>query len=256
LTTLAAGETIVDQSHRQVALITGASRGLGLEVARLFAREKIDLILTARGATALQQASDELRKRTNVVAIAGDVGDPAHAERLVRVGIERFGHIDAVVNNASSIGLSPMPTLEAYPLSVLDEVFRVNLIGPLHLIQLVLPQMRERGAGVIVNVSSDAGIEAYPTWGGYGASKAALEHLSRVLAAELEGSGIRLYVVDPGDMNTEMHRDAEPGVDLSHLPGPEVSAPAFLYLIQHETAAFGRFEAQHMAVASPSGGQR
>jgi NAD(P)-dependent dehydrogenase (short-subunit alcohol dehydrogenase family) len=103
--------------------------------------------------------------------------------------------------------------------------------------------MRARGEGVIINVTSDAGVEAYPGWGGYGASKAALEHLSRVLAAELEGSGVRIYTVDPGDMNTEMHRQAEPGTDLSHLPGPEVPAPAFVYLVEHERAPAGRFEA-------------
>ena len=149
-----------------------------------------------------------------------------------------------LVNNASTIGPSPMPALDAYPLDALAEVFRVNTIAPLHLIQLVLPAMRAHDAGVIVNVTSDAAVQAYPTWGGYGASKAALEHLSRVLAAELEGSGIRVYTVDPGDMNTQMHHEAEPGVDLSHLPGPEVSAPAIVRLISHATAPFGRFEAQ------------
>lgn len=103
--------------------------------------------------------------------------------------------------------------------------------------------MKARAEGVIINVTSDAGVQAYPGWGGYGASKAALEHLSRVLAAELEGSGVRVYVVDPGDMNTEMHRQAEPGVDLSHLPGPDVPAPAFVHLVEDEEAPFGRFEA-------------
>lgn len=143
-----------------------------------------------------------------------------------------------------------MPRLEAIPPDALDEVLRTNVRAPLHLIGLVLPQMRARGAGVIINVTSDAGVQAYPGWGGYGASKAALEHASRVLAAELAGTGIRVYVVDPGDMNTQMHRDAEPGVDLSHLPGPEVAAPAFLRLVEDETAAFGRFEAQALAAAA------
>jgi NAD(P)-dependent dehydrogenase (short-subunit alcohol dehydrogenase family) len=114
--------------------------------------------------------------------------------------------------------------------------------------------MRERGRGTIVNVSSDAAVQAYPGWGGYGASKAALEHLSRVLAAEVEGSGVRVYVVDPGDMDTAMHRDAEPGVDLSHLPGPEVPAPAIVRLIEEETIPYGRFEAQRLLVAA--GGRR
>ena len=227
-----------------VALITGASRGLGREVARLLARQGARLLLTARGDDALQAAADELRAQAEVVALAGDVADPAHVERLVQAGLDRFGRIDVLVNNASTIGPSPMPTLDAYPLDAFTEVFQVNTIAPLHLIQRVLPSMRSRGTGVIVNVTSDAAVQAYPTWGGYGASKAALEHLSRVLAAELEGSGIRVYTVDPGDMNTQMHQEAEPGVNLSHLPGPEVSAPAIVRLVERATVPFGRFEAQ------------
>src|SRR4051794_24133270 len=228
----------------RVALITGASRGLGREIARLLARQGTRLILTARGAEALQSVADELRAHTNVLALPGDVADRAHTARLVRQGLHRYGHIDILVNNASTVGPSPMPTLEAYPLRALTEVFAVNALAPLQLIQLVLPHMRSLGDGVIVNITSDAAIQAYPGWGGYGASKAALEHLSRVLAAELDSSGIRVYTVDPGDMNTQMHQEAEPGEDLSHLPGPEVSAPAIVRLIEQGTAAFGRFEAQ------------
>ena len=109
----------------------------------------------------------------------------------------------------------------------------------------MLPPKRDHGSGLIINVTSDAGVQAYPTWGGYGASKAALEHLSRVLAAELDGSGARVFVVDPGDMNTAMHRAAEPGVDLSHLPGPEVVAPAFVRILD-DPSAFARIEAQRL----------
>ena len=228
----------------RVALITGASRGLGREIARLLAQEGTRLILTARGAEPLQAVTDELRAHTEVVALPGDVGDPAHVERLVQLGLDHFGRIDVLVNNASTIGPSPMPTLAAYPLDALAEVFQVNTIAPLHLIQRVLPSMRAQRDGVIVNLTSDAAVQVYPTWGGYGASKAALEHLSRVLAAELEGTGIRVYAVDPGDMNTQMHREAEPGVNLSHLPGPEVSAPAIVRLVERATVPFGRFEAQ------------
>ena len=237
-----------------VVLITGASRGLGREVARLFARRGARLVLTARGATELQATADELRAFTQVIALPGDVADPVHAENLVRRGLAEFGRIDVLVNNASLLGPSPMPELAIYPLDTLAEVFRANTLAPLHLIQLVLPSMKQRGEGVIINVTSDAGIQSYPGWGGYGASKAALEHLSRVLAAELEGSGIRVYIVDPGDMNTQMHRDAEPGVDLSHLPGPDLPAPAFVRLVEAETAPFGRFEAQAL-VAAPTAGR-
>jgi short-subunit dehydrogenase len=239
--------------HEETALITGASRGLGREIARLLARRGTRLILTARRAGPLDEAAAELGGLTEMVALAGDVADRSHAERLVRLGLERFGAVDVLINNASSIGPSPMPGLEAYPAEALAELFRVNVLAPLHLAQLVLPGMRSRGRGLVVNVSSDAAQHGYPGWGGYGATKAALEQLSRVLAAELEGSGVRVYVVDPGDMDTELHRLAEPGVDLSHLPGPERPAPAFLRLIDDERASFGRFEAQALVAAAPGG---
>lgn len=250
----------IDES---VALITGASRGLGREIARAFARRGARLIVTARGAAALEEAAAALRREPGaapreepfampeVLAVPGDVADPAHAERLVRAGLARFGRIDVLINNASVLGPTPLPSLEDLPPRALDEIVRANVTGPLHLIQLVLPQMKARRDGVIINVTSDAGVEAYSGWGGYGSSKAALEHLSRVLAAELDGVGIRVYVVDPGDMNTQMHREAEPGVDLSHLPGPEVLAPAFVRLVEAETAPFGRFQAQRMEVPVP-----
>ncbi len=226
----------------RVALITGASRGLGREIARAYAERGAKLVLTARGREDLEAVAAELATLTEVEAIAVDVSE--QAERLVEAAIRRFGRVDVLVNNASELGPSPMPPLEQYRWQDLQRVLRVNVLAPLHLAQLVLPGMRARGDGVIVNVSSDAGVEAYPGWGGYGASKAAHEHLSRTLAAELVGTGIRVYVVDPGDMNTEMHRLATPGVDLSDLPGPEGSAPAFVRLVEDETAPFARVEAQ------------
>jgi NAD(P)-dependent dehydrogenase (short-subunit alcohol dehydrogenase family) len=234
---------------KEVALITGASRGLGLEVARAYARRGLRLIMTARGETALQQATDELSLTTEVVALTGDVADTHHAESLVREGLKRFGRIDVLINNASELGPSPMPELEHLPIDAFKDILRANVVAPLQLSQLVLPSMRARGSGLIINVTSDAGVQAYPTWGGYGASKAALEHLSRVLAAELAGTGVRVFVVDPGDMNTDMHRAAEPGVDLSHLPTPDAVAPAFVGLLD-ETAAFARFEAQRLVAAT------
>jgi NAD(P)-dependent dehydrogenase (short-subunit alcohol dehydrogenase family) len=215
--------------EERVALITGASKGLGREIARAYARTGLRLVITARGADELHHTATELRRQTDVLALPGDVSDAAHVERLVRLAEARYGHIDVLVNNASELGA--MTPLEHLPLATFESVLRTNVAAPLRLMQLVLPGMRARGSGLIVNVSSDAAVEAYPTWGGYAASKAALEHLSRVLAAELDGSGVRVAVVDPGDMNTEMHRAAEPGVDLSRLPGPEVAVPAFVRLL-------------------------
>jgi NAD(P)-dependent dehydrogenase (short-subunit alcohol dehydrogenase family) len=236
-------------STSKVALITGSSQGLGLAIARLYAQRGIGLILTARRAEPLEAARRELSDLTRVVAVAGDVADPTHVARLVSSGLEAFGRIDILINNASELGPSPLPELTTLAPDELTRILDVNLVAPLRLIQHVVPAMHARGAGVIVNVTSDAGVEAYPTWGGYGASKAGLEHLSRVLAAELEGTGMHVFVVDPGDMDTAMHRSAEPGVDLSHLPTPDRVAPAFVQLLE-ERASFGRFEAQHMVEAA------
>ncbi len=231
------------------ALITGGSRGLGLAVAHLLARRGVQLALTARGGEALDRAARTLAAHTDVLALPGDIADAAHVNDLVDATVQRFGRIDMLINNASVLGPSPQPALERYPLEVLEYVFRVNVLAPLHLVQRVLPVMRRQGRGLIVNVTSDAAVEAYPGWGGYGASKAALELQSRVLAAELTGSGIHLYIVDPGDMNTRMHQEAEPGVNLSHLPSPEAVAPAFIHLIEEEPADALRFQAPQLLVA-------
>jgi len=229
----------------RVALITGSSQGLGLEIARQYARRGIGLILTARRVEPLEAAREELSELTQVVAIAGDVADAAHAARLASTGLDIFGYIDILINNASELGPSPMPELAILDPLAFGRILDVNVVAPLRLIQLVLPTMQARDGGVIVNITSDAGVQAYPAWGGYGASKAALEHLSRVLAAELESTRVRVFVVDPGDMDTAMHRAAEPGVDLSHLPTPEIVAPAFVQLLD-ATERFGRYEAQQM----------
>ena len=226
-----------------VVLVTGASSGLGLETSLLLARRGARLIVAARGAAALERAATRLREHSDVEAIAADVSEDA--ELIVARGLARFGRVDALINNASELGPSPMPELAALHWEAFERILRVNAIAPLHLIQLVLPQMRERRAGAIINISSDAGVNAYPGWGGYGASKAALEHLSRTLHAELEDSGIRVLAVDPGDMNTTMHQLAEPGVDLSELPKPDRVAPAIVALLEDDAPA-GRYQAQEL----------
>jgi NAD(P)-dependent dehydrogenase (short-subunit alcohol dehydrogenase family) len=183
----------------RTALITGASRGLGLELARALAGHGWRLIIDARNAADLEHARAELATQTEVVAIAGDVADADHRSRLVWAAGER---IDALVNNASTLGVSPLPPLADYPLAELQRVFAVNTMAPLALVQLALPRLPEGGR--IVNLTSDAAVEGYEGWGGYGASKAALEQLSNVLAAER--ADLRVYAVDPGDMNTRMHQ--------------------------------------------------
>lgn len=227
--------------EQKVILVTGASRGLGREISRRFALRGARLVLVARGATALDEIARELQAHTEVLALVADVSEDA--ERIAVAALERFGRVDVLINNASTIGSSPMPRLEDLSWEELARVLRVNVIAPLHLTQLLIPGMRARGQGAIVNITSDAAVQAYPGWGAYGTSKAALEHMSRILTAELEGSGIAVYTVDPGDMNTRMHEEAEPGVDLSHLPLPSESAPFFEALVEGRPSS-GRFQAQ------------
>jgi NAD(P)-dependent dehydrogenase (short-subunit alcohol dehydrogenase family) len=223
----------------KTAIVTGASRGLGLELARALADRGWRLVVDARGATELERTRAELAATTEVVAIAGDVADPDHRSRLVCAAGER---IDALVNNASTLGAAPLPPLADYPLGELEHVFAVNAIAPIALAQLALPRMH-RGAR-IVNVTSDAAVEAYEGWGGYGASKAALEQLSSVLAAERPD--LRVYAVDPGDMNTRMHQDAFPGEDISDRPPPSESVPGLLTLVEGELPS-GRYRAAELA---------
>ena len=206
------------------ALITGASRGLGLALARALAAREWRLVIDARGADALEAARRELAAHTDVTALVGDVAEERHRRALVTAAGDR---IDALVNNASILGPSPQPPLDGYPLDVLEDVMRVNVLAPLRLVQLALPAMPE-GAR-IVNVTSDAAVEAYEGWGGYGASKAALEQLTQVLA--VERPQLAVYAFDPGDMNTAMHQLAFPGEDISDRPPPEDSVPALLALL-------------------------
>ena len=221
------------------AIVTGASRGLGLALADALAGRGWRLVIDGRDGVALEQAAARLRDRTDVVALAGDVADPWHRHALVDAA---GAPVDLLVNNASSLGPSPLPPLAGYPLDQLEQVYRVNVLAPLALTQLALPRLAE-GAR-IVNVTSDAAVEAYEGWGGYGSSKAALEHLSAVLAAE--HPGLRIYAVDPGDMNTRMHQDAFPGEDISDRPPPEASVPGLLALIDGELPS-GRYAARALA---------
>jgi NAD(P)-dependent dehydrogenase (short-subunit alcohol dehydrogenase family) len=227
----------------RIALITGASRGLGLALARALGSRGWSLVIDARGSEALEAARAELATGTDVRAVAGDVADESHLRRLIGEA-RSLGGLDLVVNNASLVGPSPQPTLEGYPLEVLEDVFRANVLAPLRLIQLTLPLLRDAADGRIVNVTSDAAVEAYEGWGGYGSSKAALEQLSNVLAAELPH--LRVYWVDPGDMNTQMQQEAYPGEDVSDRPPPEASVPGLLRLIEDDLPS-GRYRARDLS---------
>ena len=226
------------EKKKQVALITGASRGLGLALARELARRGWTLIIDARGQTALERARVELSKQTSVFAFAGDVTNQAH-RRAMAVAALGAGGLDVLVNNASILGPSPRPQLLDYPLEALEQVYRTNVVAPLALAQ-VLRHAFKPGARV-VNITSDAGVVAYSGWGGYGSSKAALEQLSAILAAE--NPALRVYWVDPGDMRTQMQQEAFPGEDISDRPLPEESVPGLLKLIEGDLAS-GRYSAQ------------
>jgi len=222
----------------RTALITGASRGLGLALARRLSTEGWQLIIDARGAEALETASISLTHQTRVIAIPGDVTDATHRYALAQAAQE-LGGLDALINNASMLGPSPQPELLDYPLEVLEQVYRTNVIAPLALVQALRDELKS-GARIF-NITSDAGVEAYEGWGGYGSSKAALEQLSNILAAE--NPALRVYWVDPGDMRTQMHQEAFPGEDISDRPLPEESVPAFVELLKGERPS-GRYSAR------------
>jgi NAD(P)-dependent dehydrogenase (short-subunit alcohol dehydrogenase family) len=230
----------MNNDAQRTALITGASRGLGRALAGALADRGWNLIVTGRHADALQAMQEEESSRTGVVAVVGDVADSGHRSR-VREAAREVGGLDVVVNNASSLGLTPLPGLLDYPVEDLEEVYRVNVFGPLALLQSVKDLLKP--GAVIVNISSDAAVEAYEGWGGYGSSKAALEQLSAVLAAE--NPGWRVYWVDPGDMRTQMQQDAFPGDDISDRPLPDDSVPGLLRLIDGALPS-GRYQARDL----------
>ena len=225
----------------RVAIITGASQGLGLALARQLATRGFVLAVDARRADRLADAEAQLAAVTRVTAVAGDVTDAEHRRRLVAAATE-LGPIEVLVNNASTLGESPLRRLDDVEPDTLRRAFETNVVAPLALYQLVVPHFAD--GAVVVNITSDAAVEGYPTWGAYGASKAALELAGRVLAAERPD--VRVLTVDPGDMRTEMHQDAFPGEDISDRPPPETSVPGIVALIEGDQPS-GRYAAREIA---------
>jgi NAD(P)-dependent dehydrogenase (short-subunit alcohol dehydrogenase family) len=231
-----------------VAIVTGGSRGLGKALARELLGKGLSVIIDGRDPIELERARAELSNVGDIVALAGDVADPNHVHALIAAA-ERAGRLDLVVNNASTLGKVPLPTLSQIESETLRALFDVNVFAPIHLIRHALPLIERVELSTIVNVTSDAGVEAYPTWGGYGATKAALEHVSRVLAAELEGTSTRVLSFDPGDMDTAMHRDAVPDADPAGLRDPAESARALVRAISEMKGGFERVRASDLALA-------
>ena len=237
-------DTWFENGH--VAIVTGGSRGLGKEIARELLARGLRVIIDGRDSGVLEAARRELAPHGDIVAIAGDVNDNDHAHALLD-GAKQLGRLDLLVNNASTLGAVPLPRIDELTRSVFRELFDVNVFAPIHLVQHALPLLQRSPVATIVNVTSDAGVEAYPNWGGYGSTKAALEHVSRVLAVELEGTTVRVLLADPGDMNTQMHRDAIPDADPSSLRDPVDSARALLRAVVGMTDRFERVRLAELA---------
>lgn len=221
------------------AIVTGAGQGFGLALTATLAARGTTVIACARDARRLHAATAGI---TGVTALPGDVTDPAFRERLVRA---TRGRLDLLVHNAGELGPSPLPRLERYPLDALRAVLEATVVAPLALTQLALPLLREAAAPTVVTLSSDAAVEAYEGWGGYGLAKAALDQLAAVLA--VEEPHLRVHAFDPGDMRTAMHQRAFPGEDISDRPDPATVVPAFLRLLD-ERPAGGRHRAADLLV--------
>jgi NAD(P)-dependent dehydrogenase (short-subunit alcohol dehydrogenase family) len=216
-----------------VAIVTGASRGLGRALAGELAERGWSLVLDARDAEALTEAEVSVRGRlaptASLAVVAGDVADAGH-RRAVVAEADRMGGLDLIINNASTLGATPLPNLGTYPLEELTRVFAVNVVAPLALVQQALALLRRSPRPAVLNITSDASVEAYEGWGGYGVSKAALDHLSAVLA--VEEPSLLVWAVDPGDMRTQMHQDAFPGEDISDRPMPAEVVPGLVRFIE------------------------
>lgn len=234
------------------AIVTGASMGLGEALARGLATRGWNLVIDARGGAALEAVAGSIRSASGatVRAVTGDVTDPGHIVELIEAAGE-LGDLELVVNNASSLGPSPLPALTAYPLDDLSRVFQTNVVAALDLIQAAGPLLRRAGRPRVVNITSDASVEAYEGWGGYGASKAALDHLGAVLAAE--EPGWKVWTVDPGDLRTRMHQEAFPGEDISDRPLPETVVPAFIALVESDLPS-GRHRLSEVGALAGSAG--
>ncbi|HVN53152.1 MAG TPA: SDR family oxidoreductase [Anaerolineaceae bacterium] len=228
------------ETHEKSVLITGSSRGLGLALSRRLAGLDWNLIVDARGAEELNRAFEGVPIQGRLAVIPGDISNPQHRQDLAQAAAD-FGGLDALVNNAGILGASPLPALLDFPLDRLEEIFRINVVAQLGLIQALRPHFKP-GARIL-NITSDAAINPYEGWGGYGAAKAAFEQASAVLA--LEAPDLRVYVVDPGDMRTRMHQEAYPGEDINDRPLPEESVPGLVALLEGDLPG-GRYVAKEV----------
>jgi len=226
------------------AVITGASRGLGLALARGLAADGWSLVIDARDGEPLRSAAASLPGGTTVTTVLGDITEPGHRAALLAAA-EELGGPDLLINNAGTLGASPLPAIADYPIDDLRDAVEVNVLAPLALTQLLLPGLRQHG-GAVLSITSDAAVEAYAGWGGYGAAKAALEQASNVLAAE--ENVVRVWWVDPGDLRTRMQQQAFPGEDISDRPLPGAVVPAFLRLITQRLPN-GRYRAAELMPA-------
>lgn len=225
-----------------VALVTGASRGLGLALTATLVDRGWRVVADARDGARLSAAVAGLSTPDAVVAVPGDVSDPRHRQALAHA-VARLGRLDLLVGNASVLGPSPQPRLADYPLDALESVYAVNTLAPVALLQLLLPSLRATG-GRVVHLSSDAAVEAYAGWGGYGSAKAALDQLTAILA--VEEPTLRVYAFDPGDMATDLQQQAFPDEDVSDRPAPSTVVPSLLRLVEGDLPS-GRYTSRELA---------